>query len=45
MPVIVDHDYHHGNGNALIFAQDESVFTYSLHSVPWCFLDKRNNED
>lgn len=43
--LIVDLDYHHGNGNALIFAQDEDVFTYSLHGVPWCFIDKRNNED
>lgn len=43
--LIVDLDYHHGNGNALIFASDESVFTYSLHNVPWCFLEKTNNED
>lgn len=43
--LIVDLDYHHGNGNALIFAGDESVLTYSLHSVPWCFLVKTNNVD
>ncbi len=43
--LIVDLDYHHGNGNALIFAADESVFTYSLHSVPWCFIEKENNQD
>lgn len=43
--LIVDLDYHHGNGNALIFASDESVFTYSLHNVPWCFVEKANNED
>jgi len=43
--LIVDLDYHHGNGNALIFAADESVFTYSLHNVPWCFLQKESNED
>ncbi len=43
--LIVDLDYHHGNGNALIFANDESVFTYSLHNVPWCFVEKTNNED
>lgn len=43
--LIVDLDYHHGNGNALIFADDESVFTYSIHNVPWCFIEKRNNED
>jgi acetoin utilization deacetylase AcuC-like enzyme len=43
--LIVDLDYHHGNGNALIFERDENVFTFSMHSVPWCFLEKRNNED
>jgi acetoin utilization deacetylase AcuC-like enzyme len=43
--LVVDLDYHHGNGNALIFAEDESVLTYSLHSVPWCFLEKTNNVD
>ncbi len=43
--LIVDLDFHHGNGNALIFAGDESVFTYSLHNVPWCFIEKRNNLD
>lgn len=43
--LIVDLDYHHGNGNALIFSDDENVFTYSLHSVPWCFIEKRHNED
>lgn len=43
--LIIDLDYHHGNGNALIFSDDEDVFTYSLHSVPWCFLEKVNNED
>ena len=43
--LIVDLDYHHGNGNALLFANDERVFTYSLHSVPWCFVEKRNHED
>lgn len=43
--LIVDLDYHHGNGNALIFAGDESVFTYSIHQVPWCFVEKVNNED
>ncbi len=43
--LIVDLDYHHGNGNALIFADDESVFTYSMHTVNWCWITKRNNRD
>jgi acetoin utilization deacetylase AcuC-like enzyme len=43
--LVVDLDYHHGNGTALIFAEDETVFTFSMHNVPWCFLDKKNNRD
>jgi acetoin utilization deacetylase AcuC-like enzyme len=43
--LIVDLDYHHGNGNALVFAADESVFTFSLHGGAWCFIDKHNNLD
>ena len=33
------------NGNALIFANDESVFTFSMHNFRWCYIDKRNNLD
>jgi len=43
--LIVDLDYHHGNGNAEIFADDESVFTFSMHANNWCWLTKRNNLD
>lgn len=43
--LIVDLDYHHGNGNAEIFAADESVFTFSLHAGNWCWISKRNNRD
>jgi len=43
--LIVDLDAHHGNGNALIFAHDESVFTFSIHDVRWCNVAKRNNLD
>jgi acetoin utilization deacetylase AcuC-like enzyme len=43
--LIVDLDYHHGNGNALIFAEDESVFTFSVHAGNWCWITKRNNLD
>ncbi len=44
-PLIVDLDYHHGNGNAEIFSHDESVFTFSMHAGNWCWIDKRNNLD
>lgn len=43
--LIVDLDCHHGNGNALIFAPDESVFTFSMHGNNWCWITKRNNLD
>jgi acetoin utilization deacetylase AcuC-like enzyme len=43
--LIVDLDYHHGNGNAEIFAADESVFTFSVHAGNWCWITKRNNRD
>lgn len=43
--LIVDLDYHHGNGNAEIFSQDESVFTFSMHAGNWCWITKRNNRD
>jgi len=43
--LIVDLDYHHGNGNAELFATDESVFTFSMHAGNWCWITKRNNCD
>jgi acetoin utilization deacetylase AcuC-like enzyme len=43
--LLVDLDCHHGNGNAEIFAGDESVFTFSMHGNNWCWIDKRNNRD
>lgn len=43
--LIVDLDYHHGNGNAEIFREDESVFTFSVHAGNWCWITKRNNLD
>jgi acetoin utilization deacetylase AcuC-like enzyme len=43
--LIVDLDYHHGNGNAEIFSDDESVFTFSMHAGNWCWISKRNNRD
>lgn len=43
--LIVDLDYHHGNGNAQIFAEDESVFTFSIHAGNWCWIEKEHNRD
>jgi acetoin utilization deacetylase AcuC-like enzyme len=44
--LVVDLDYHHGNGTALIYAEDEEVFTLSLHGQAWAQLaGKRHNLD
>jgi acetoin utilization deacetylase AcuC-like enzyme len=32
-PLVVDLDVHQGNGTAVFFAQDESVFTFSMHAA------------
>jgi acetoin utilization deacetylase AcuC-like enzyme len=31
--MVIDTDVHHGNGTAAIFAQDDSVFTLSIHQM------------
>lgn len=33
--LIVDLDYHQGNGNAIIFKDDANVFTFSVHADHW----------
>ena len=33
--LIIDLDYHQGNGNALIFQDDPNVFTLSIHADHW----------
>jgi acetoin utilization deacetylase AcuC-like enzyme len=33
--LVVDLDLHDGNGTRAAFATDPSVYTYSLHNVPW----------
>lgn len=44
--LIVDLDYHQGNGNLLFFKDDESVFTFSMHADNWVSnIDKENNVD
>ena len=44
--LIVDCDLHHGNGTAVIFAGDKSVFTFSIHQENnYPFLKPRSNLD
>jgi len=43
--LIVDLDYHQGNGTATIFADDDTVFTYSIHHETWDVVNSRTNMD
>ena len=33
--LVIDFDLHHGDGTRRIFAEDESVFTFSVHAEDW----------
>ena len=41
--LVVDLDYHQGNGTALIFGGDESVFTLSVHGQNWAQIEGKQN--
>ncbi len=41
--LIVDLDYHQGNGNLLFFKEDESVFTFSIHAESWVDCTRKIN--
>ena len=43
--LIIDLDYHQGNGNALIFNGKENVFTFSVHADHWEDIDSSTNLD
>jgi len=44
--LIIDLDYHQGNGNIEIFSRDEDVFTFSIHAHNWMTLGgKQNHRD
>jgi histone deacetylase 11 len=44
--LIVDLDYHQGNGNLLYFKKDENIFTFSMHASNWDVINgKKNNID
>ncbi len=43
--LIVDLDYHEGDGNLTIFEDQPEVFTFSMHASDWLKIDKRNNRD
>ncbi|RLE19614.1 MAG: histone deacetylase [Acidobacteria bacterium] len=43
--LVVDLDYHQGNGTALMFQDDDSCFTYSIHRDNWDTIDSKTNLD
>jgi len=43
--LIVDLDYHEGDGNLTIFKNQPEVFTFSIHASDWLEINKRNNRD
>jgi len=43
--LVVDLDYHQGNGTALIFEEDDTCFTYSIHRDTWDKVESNTNLD
>ncbi|HHJ52751.1 MAG TPA: histone deacetylase [Caldithrix abyssi] len=43
--MIIDLDYHQGNGNLLYFQDDDQVYTFSMHADTWVEIDRKNNKD
>jgi len=43
--LLLDLDFHHGNGPAVLFQEDPEVFTLSIHRTNWVYLFKPHNLD
>ncbi len=43
--LIIDLDYHQGDGNLLFFKDDQNVYTFSVHVSHWEKITKNNNAD
>lgn len=43
--LVVDLDYHQGNGTLLFYKDDPDVFTFSMHANTWAEIEKKNNLD
>jgi histone deacetylase 11 len=41
--LIIDLDYHQGNGNLLYFKNDENIFTFSMHADKWDEVSGKGN--
>lgn len=44
-PMIVDLDYHEGDGNLIFYQHDADVYTFSMHACDWVNIEKENNTD
>ena len=43
--IIIDLDYHQGDGNLVYFENDEDVYTFSIHASSWESSEKKHNFD
>ncbi|MBD3224827.1 MAG: hypothetical protein GF313_08865 [Caldithrix sp.] len=43
--MIIDLDYHQGNGNLLFYKDDQNVYTFSIHADEWIAIDRPQNKD
>lgn len=43
--MIIDLDYHQGNGNLLYFKDDADVYTFSMHGDSWVEIERHHNKD
>lgn len=41
--LVIDLDYHQGNGTMLIYKNNPDIYTFSMHSENWNEIDKENN--
>jgi acetoin utilization deacetylase AcuC-like enzyme len=43
--LVIDLDYHQGNGTTLFYRDDPDVFTFSMHSLNWTTVESETNVD
>lgn len=43
--LVIDLDYHQGNGTGLFYRQDAGVFTFSMHAESWAKVESETNLD
>jgi len=43
--LIIDLDYHQGDGNLEFFRDNDDIFTFSIHATKWVEVDKVTNKD